>query len=157
LDISEEFTEEFGMEESRLKPGNGQMIIISTINNNMNTTTMNGTTIKRKIMDELLEKEEADDQQLINSSKKSTEVKVSMVKPMNKNKKQFLDVPRIVKAKWTTGPMPIRAKVILLGEAGVGKTSLVYSLKYGCTRLLQCNSTIGAHQNTFDMLVSIPF
>lgn len=65
-----------------------------------------------------------------------------------------IDVPRVARPSWTSARLPpLRAKVILLGESGVGKTSLVYAYKYGFPSVpsLSCRPTIGAHYSNFEL------
>uniref|UniRef100_A0A915CQ56 Uncharacterized protein n=1 Tax=Ditylenchus dipsaci TaxID=166011 RepID=A0A915CQ56_9BILA len=51
------------------------------------------------------------------------------------------------------GMMLPRSKVIVLGNSGVGKTSIIYNHKYG-SGLLPCNATIGASYMNFDLTVN---
>jgi GTPase SAR1 family protein len=67
-----------------------------------------------------------------------------------------VEVPTVVKPMWTAPQPPVKAKMILLGESGVGKTSLVYAYKYG-SELLPCKPTIGAHYANFELFASLPF
>lgn len=41
-------------------------------------------------------------------------------------------------------PSTAKSKIIVLGNSGVGKTSIIYSHKYGGKELISCNATIGA-------------
>ncbi|KAI1719122.1 ras family domain-containing protein [Ditylenchus destructor] len=48
--------------------------------------------------------------------------------------------------------LPPRSKVIVLGNSGVGKTSIIYNHKYR-SGLMTCNATIGASYMNFDLKV----
>ncbi|KAI1730098.1 ras family domain-containing protein [Ditylenchus destructor] len=48
--------------------------------------------------------------------------------------------------------LPPRSKVIVLGNSGVGKTSIIYNHKYR-SGLMTCNATIGASYMNFDLHV----
>lgn len=65
-----------------------------------------------------------------------------------------VDMPKVIRPSWTSAQLPaVCAKVILLGESGVGKTSIVYAYKYGFPSVpsLSCKPTIGAHYSNFEL------